>query len=393
MLARSRLARPALNFAAALFPASTLASARPAFAATPAIVTAPRRGVASLERFFRTEFGNSTYVVPADTYGFHRRPDGTLLSAGPRARLNLPSQSFFKRIGGVRIDPQPVHLLYMQPMRFLIPEATITTSDSVALSIVSSIQVRVITPALAFEMASNVQSTFPLFAQRALRASLATIGAEELQTAVSSREPLQVPALAHAQEALSAMISPLGFTCESISVLAANPVPRASAAAAAKYAGATSALRVHAVAQLELARARAAGVASVLAAVEDPALRAQLQASSALSDFVFLGPREGAHSDPRGPAAVALTDLHHVIEAQAAADEHARHIAAATAAAAATGAPAPAPSAAPEPAALAAAAAAAELDRVGGSVRAAFLEKNGGGETPAVAAAPAEHLR
>lgn len=173
------------------------------------------------------------------------------------------------------------------------------------------------------------------------------------------------------------MLSPMGFACESVSVLAAAPVASARVTAHAALIAARASLRAQSLAQLELVRARAAGIAPLLAEVADPSLRAALAASPALSEFVLLGPR-----DTLPPAAVAAV-VPSVADSAYSPAAHG-HSATSSMADAAAGA-----------AALAAAVKAtggvgvstplermeSELDRVGGSVRAAYLEKNGGGET------------
>lgn len=102
----------------------------------------------------------------------------------------------------------------MYPMRFMLPDTTVTALDGRPLSLVATVQVRVITPSLAFEMASNVQSTFPALAARAIRAALAPLTTEETlalaAAAAASTSPVAVPAIGAAANATEAEAATLG---------------------------------------------------------------------------------------------------------------------------------------------------------------------------------------
>ncbi len=374
-----RASRVALSASAPLssaFGSSAASSTATRSLASAALPTVSRRGVASLERFFRTELVSGRTTVPLDSYAFVRDSDGRVLGFGPKETVKLPKSGLLSRMLLTRADHSPVHFILITPMRFMLTDVPVTTADDIHLSLVASVQVRVSHPQLAFEMASNVQSTFPTFAARALTSAAASAPASSLENASTAEDPSSIPALTEAQETLSALLEPLGFACESFLVHGAAPQRDSAHAAAARLAHAQTAIRARAYAQLELARARADGVAGLLSSIEDPSLRATLSSAPALAEFVLLGPRAGEAA--AAAAATAGTGAATAAAAEAALLRDVERGLAASASAA-TAAAAAAVAAAEDPAARAARVG-QELDRVGGSVASAFLRRNEAGD-------------
>jgi len=62
-------------------------------ASSSSVVYLTRRNIATLERFFRTEIAVSSLTVPADSFAFCRKGDGSVVSAGPRETLKYATIS------------------------------------------------------------------------------------------------------------------------------------------------------------------------------------------------------------------------------------------------------------------------------------------------------------